>query len=210
MRLSLVNNSLFSIVLNIIHLTMSRVKEIKEKQALQAKFQLAINSTTNHVFSWLKPLKTTNQDSSSSSSTVSNNDFFDLPIISGGSGLALSSDAHNKEDINTIGDYVKSGKSLSSLNKKKTQQRSIHQIHKVHKDDSKALSTLRNKMKNSSRLKQRDQWVQPKPQARPQQQQHSHQPISNDSDSDEEIVQKSAPKKNFSLMIDSKIKKKKK
>ncbi len=209
MRLSLVNNLPFSIVLNIIHLTMSHVKEIKEKQALQAKFQLAINSTTNHVSSWLKPLKTTNQDSSSSS-TVSNNDFFDLPIISGGSGLALSSDLHNKEDINTIGDYVKSGKSLSSLNKKKTQQRSIHQIHKVHKDDSKALSSLRNKMKNSSRLKQRDQLVQPKPQARPQQQQHSHQPIFNDSDSDEEIVQKSAPKKNFSLMIDSKIKKKKK
>ena len=210
MRLSLVNKSPLSIVLNIIHLTMSHVKEIKEKQALQAKFQLAINSTTNHVSSWLKPLKTTNQDSSSSSSTVSNNDFFDLPIISGGSGLALSSDAHNKEDINTIGDYVKSGKSLSSLNKKKTQQRSIHQIHKVHKDDSKALGALRNKMKNSSRLKQRDQLMQPKLQAKPQQQQHNHQSNSNDSHSDEEIVQKSAPKKNFSLMIDSKIKKKKK
>ncbi len=209
MRLSLVNNLPFSIVLNIIHLTMSHVKEIKEKQALQAKFQLAINSTTNHVSSWLKPLKTTNQDSSSSS-TVSNNDFFDLPIISGGSGLALSSDLHNKEDINTIGDYVKSGKSLSSLNKKKTQQRPIHQVHKVHKDDSKALSSLRNEMKNSSRLKQRDQLVQPKLQAKPQQQQHNHQSNSNDSDSDEEIVQKSAPKKNFSLMIDSKIKKKKK
>lgn len=209
MRLSLVNKSPFSIVLNIIHLTMSHVKEIKEKQALQAKFQLAINSTTNHVSSWLKPLKTTNQDSSSSS-TASNNEFFDLPIISGGSGLALSSDLHNKENINTIGDYVKSGKSLSSLNKKKTQQRSIHQIHKVHKDDSKALGALRNKMKKSSRLKQRDQLMQPKLQAKPQQQQHNHQSNSNDSDSDEEIVQKSAPKKNFSLMIDSKIKKKKK
>lgn len=185
---------------------MSHAKEIKEKQALQARFQLAINSTSNHVSSWLKPSISSKPETTSSNISNTNDDFLNLPIISGGSGLSLTTDSHVQEDINTIGEYIKSGKSLSSLNKKRNQQsqRSISQLHKVHKTDSKALSSLRNKMKNSTRSNQRG-----KENTHFKSQQLNRQvERNNDSDSDDEVVQKSAPKKNFTLMIDSKIKKK--
>lgn len=198
---------------------MSHVKEIKQKQELQAKFQLAINSTTNHVANWLTPLKSNVSQITETSN--SNNDFFDLPIISGGSGLSLSKDDIDEENINTIGEYIKSGKSISSLNKKKQQQqKSINgSMYKIQKTDSKALGALRNKMKNGNRLKQRDS-LQNQYQRTGQRQGSiknggggaaaaNNGNNDNDSDSDEEIVQKSAPKKNFSLLIDSKIKKRK-
>lgn len=172
---------------------MSHVKEIKQKQELQAKLQLAMNSTSNHVANWLKPLNT-NQTSSSS-----NNDFMNLPIISGGSGLSLSTESIDTSDINTIGEYIKSGKSVSSLNKKKKQS-ITNPLNRVHKTDSKALNALRNKMKNSNRMKQSQGTIR----------KDTVKNTVNDSDSDEEeIIQKSAPKKNSGLLIDSKIKKRK-
>ncbi|CCH44790.1 hypothetical protein BN7_4358 [Wickerhamomyces ciferrii] len=186
---------------------MSHAKEIKQKQELQARFQLAVSSTQNHVANWLN----TSNSTISSSSSSSNNDFFNLPIISGGSGLSLSSLTSDKssDDINTIGEYIKTGKSVSSLNKKKqlNSKSKLLNMNKVNiQNDSKALNALRNKMKNSNRSKH-NQQIRQVPTSLNKKSSNSNN--NDDSDSDDDMIQKAAPKKKFNLLIDSKIKKRK-
>lgn len=171
---------------------------------------MALGKSTAHVSSWLSTSGSATQDSSIS--TVDNDpsktDFFNLPIIGEGSGLSLGVDAAEEDQINTIGDYVKSGKSLASLkNKKQRKSRPNGIQNRITKTDSKALNALRNKMRNTQRGTQKEKSAteQLLQKGKPQ----VIRSTDSDDDDDDEVVQKST-KKSFTSFLDSKIKPKQK
>lgn len=110
---------------------MSRVQEIKRKQEIQAKFQLAVGQSNQQALNWL---------GGSRASETTSDEFLALPIVSDGRGLSLGGGS-------TIGEFVSSGV--------KNQAATSVSAGKGVKD-SKALNALRNKMRDSSRAKQRN------------------------------------------------------
>ncbi|KAH3674201.1 hypothetical protein WICMUC_003443 [Wickerhamomyces mucosus] len=167
---------------------MSHVKEIKEKQHLQNLFQSAHSSTSSKISSWLKPKKVSSEDLEPSS----HNDFLQLPIISGASGLSLSLEENVK-----IGEYIQNG------NKKKPTSNS----NKVSKrNESRSLEALRNKLKkNSNKIHKQNQNIHKMNQIQKNLINSRNRANDNDSDSEEEV--KVTKKKKFGLLIDSKVKK---
>lgn len=135
---------------------MSRSQEIKEKQALLAKFQHGFGNSTSKVLEWI--------DGSSSvqeQENKSKDDFFQLPVIQIGSGLSFSDTKDiNDTDIHTIGEFIKGDKKVSSLAKKKRTNKDIQErnsVHRVRKDDSQAMVSLKNKIRNQQRQKIRNE-----------------------------------------------------
>jgi hypothetical protein len=189
---------------------MSHAKEIRQKKELQARFQLAVNSTSSLVSGWLKPA--TASSSGTSSAIIddpSKHAFFNLPIIGGSSGLSLEAPTDSESaDISTIGDYVRTGKSLISLgNKKKGLDKPNAKLKQSIAHQSKALSALQTKIRQSNTQKHKRDRSTPI-RNKQESSRTSRRAVDNDSDSDEdEPVQKSAPKKSFGLLIDSKIRK---
>lgn len=104
---------------------MSRRKEIKEKELLQAKFQTALSQNNDKVLKWLQPQKT-------SEANHFNKDFLNLPIVGQGQGLNSISDS------DTINDFMK--------DEKKVAQTRVQ-------NQSKPMSMLMNKMRNNNRDK---------------------------------------------------------
>lgn len=134
----------------------NRRKEIKQKEELQAKFQLAISQTNVKVTNWLNPLKSSNQNNDKNEASEdfsrANSTFFDLPIIPSGSGL-YSLDAKNgKEEYNKISDFLNSGEAgLRKLKNNSDQNETI--VNGRPQGNSKAMNALINKMRNDSRDK---------------------------------------------------------
>lgn len=166
---------------------MSFAAEIKRKNRLQTELQASLQSTNDLVSSWLRQgAKPAAQAADSNSS-----EFFKLPIVPSNSTLSLSATAHRTADsIDTavsIGDYVHLGKSI----KKHAKHDKQHQHSKVVKD-TKALHSLRNKLKTSSRGKAQQQVTAQRKQAP-------------DSDSDSEDDRRNiSRKKQPNLLIKSK------
>lgn len=184
-------------------------REIKEKKELQARLQLAVSNTNSLVSSWLKPLVDT---SNSVSNDKSKDDFLNLPIISNNSGLLLSNSVDD-DGINTIGDYMKTGKSLSTLSIKKKGLDKPNKVNVV--SSSKALNALQNKLRKGKRdeIRSGRNFSNNRNNNRNNNNRSNNNNNvnrnnnNNDSDSDEEIIERSKPKKSFGLLIDSKIKK---
>ncbi|CDO96132.1 unnamed protein product [Kluyveromyces dobzhanskii CBS 2104] len=139
---------------------MSRAQEIKEKNALLAKFQNGFSSSTSKVLSWVDNFNTTT-DQAKAENNESKQEFFQLPVIQIGSGLSFDkSQMGDTADIRTIGEFIKSDKKVNSLAKKKRANKDVQQrnsIHRVKKDDSQAMVSLKNKIRNQERMKIRNE-----------------------------------------------------
>ena len=100
---------------------MSRAKEIKEKEQLQAKLALAFSQKRKTVLSWLGDDKSQDGDVTESEK----NSFLSLPVMSAGALLNLNDatsnriTSDNKKEIGTIGEFLKGDRKVSSLTKKK-------------------------------------------------------------------------------------------
>ncbi|CAB4256124.1 similar to Saccharomyces cerevisiae YGR251W Essential protein required for maturation of 18S rRNA [Maudiozyma barnettii] len=149
---------------------MSRAKEIQEKLALNAKLQIALNSNTSKVLSWLDSDKD-DDNKKRQSDDVDNGKaytikdledskkmFFQLPVVQIGSGLSMgdndSGDNEGSTDIHTIGEFVNSNKKISSLAKKKKRSEHLNErnnIYRVAKDDTRAMVALKNKIRSGRR-----------------------------------------------------------
>ena len=139
---------------------MSRAKEIREKQELQAKLALAFNKKRQTVLSWLG-----NDDNQNDEKNIEHSkfEFMNLPVIATGSILNLNDNksnnssqqvVDNKTEIGTIGECLKSEKKISSLTKKRNHNNNksiVSEQFKVQKNDNKATAAFKNKMRDSSR-----------------------------------------------------------
>ncbi|RCK67874.1 hypothetical protein Cantr_03495 [Candida viswanathii] len=117
---------------------MSRRQEIKRKEELQARFQLAISNNNQKALNWLKPLKgedlTTTKDDEDS--------FLNLQIIPQGSSL----DSKQSEGGQKIGDFLAS-KDISKSKQLQQQQSTMTR----KQTNSKPMLALMNKMRDTSR-----------------------------------------------------------
>lgn len=112
----------------------NRRKEIKEKEAFQLRFQLALNEKNKTILNWLPT------QSEYSSEEASGAEFLNLPILANGAGL--SELENDKEDQKTIGDFVNPEKDPQKLKILETRQNNA---------GTKAMAALMNKMRNESR-----------------------------------------------------------
>ena len=151
---------------------MSRAKEIKEKQELQAKLASAFSSKTATVLSWLSTDSVNGANKISKDTALlsdARKDFFNLPVVATGAGLSFEDEQFtakknetNHEDIATVGEFIKSNKKISTLAKKKMQNSNPRDnlnstVYRIRKDDSKATIALKNKLRNTKRNDLRNQ-----------------------------------------------------
>lgn len=130
------------------YLIMSRRSEIKQKQELQARFQLAMSANNQKALNWLKPLKSTASTTSTSSETpnannpTSDDSFMDLQIIPQGASLS------KLDNLQKIGDFINS-KDITKMKQSTTTTASNLTSNRVTK--SKPMLALMNKMRDSNR-----------------------------------------------------------
>lgn len=123
----------------------NRRKEIKEKEELQAKFQLAISQTNTRVLSWLQPL----QKPAGDAPQDGQKSFLDLPIIANGTGLYSLKEGANEQRL--VGDFLANGTGNRPSAPNETPVRK--------EAGSKAIHALMNKMRNSSKQKIRQNII---------------------------------------------------
>lgn len=123
----------------------NRRKEIKEKEELQAKFQLAMSQTNTRVLSWLQPL----QKAAGETPREGQKAFLDLPIIANGSGLCSLTEGAGVQQL--VGDFLATGTAS---------KKDFPNEAPVRKEaGSKAMHALMNKMRNSSKQKIRQNML---------------------------------------------------
>ncbi|OWB49777.1 hypothetical protein B5S27_g1321 [[Candida] boidinii] len=161
-------------------------ESINIKKNLQEKFQLSLSNLDSKVLSWLPSPKSTRPPStttttvtsdtnairSNSDSTENNRDqFLNSPIIGQGCGISFdTSNSNNDSDEQkktfTVGDFINGYKSsASSSTSKNGKQRAAvvsEGIAKLKRKDnmnntSKAMSALKNKLRNDNRNKFRNE-----------------------------------------------------
>lgn len=135
---------------------MSKSKDFKERQQLQAKFQAYFSQTSSRVLNWFG--EQTKQNYESKDLLDSKTAFMQLPVIKTGSGLDFDNINNSKDsaDIRTIGEFMNSNKKVGTLAKKKQLSRvtqSSDSIYKIQKNDDKAIISLKNKFKQQKRSK---------------------------------------------------------
>lgn len=137
----------------------NRRKEIKEKEELQAQFQLNISKNNNKILSWLNPGLSSTSSKTVDDFLISNNAFFDLPIIQNGSGLSSVMDLQALK----VGDFINSENDLLKLSTPANSSGSLGGTN-----DSKAMAALKNSLRNKQRQKieQRSQQKVPQNQQR--------------------------------------------
>lgn len=187
---------------------MSRAQEIREKQELQTKLALAFNKKRQTVLSWLP------NEEQKDDKTVekSRSEFMKLPVVANGSIFNLNDHSKfgyqqptdNKSEIGTIGEFLVSEKKISSLTKKRNNSnRSIVQDSlRAQKNDNKATSAFKNKMRDSQR-----QQLRKSINTRPDYSRHTK---AEDSDSDDDSFKRADVKKKSNSMPVQFGKKKKK
>ena len=136
---------------------MSRAKEIKEKEELQAKLALTFNRKRQTVLSWLG-------ESASNEAEVQEkdkNDFLHLPVMPAGSLLNLNNTTSNrttvdnKKEIGTIGEFLKGDRKVSTLTKRRGHSNTQNTNLNSNKHDNKATIAFKNKMRDEQRQRVR-------------------------------------------------------
>ena len=131
------------------YLIMSRRSEIKQKQELQARFQLAMSANNQKALNWLKPLKSTASTTSTSSETLNANNptsddsFMDLQIIPQGASLS------KLDNLQKIEDFINS-KDITKM-KQSTTTTTASNLTSNRVTKSKPMLALMNKMRDSNR-----------------------------------------------------------
>lgn len=186
---------------------MSRAQEIREKQELQTKLALAFNKKRQTVLGWLP------KEEQKLDETVdhSRSEFMKLPVVANGSILNLNEQSksdqqqtNNKCEIGTIGEFLVSEKKISSLAKKRnnTNRSIVQDSLRAHKNDNKATSAFKNKMRDSHRQQLRK--------SSNSKLENSRYPKAEDSDSDDDSFKRANVKKKSNSMPVQFGKKKKK
>lgn len=111
----------------------NRRNEIKEKEALQLRFQLALSQNTKSVLNWL-PKQNVPADANPKLDDQAS--FLNLPIISNGASLANL----EKGDLSTVGEFL-NGDTVKSTGENKRDAQT----------GSKAMTALMNKMRTENR-----------------------------------------------------------
>lgn len=170
---------------------LNRRQEIKKKEELQAKFQLAISHTNNKILNWLEP-----NNNEIAHNDEEKNSFLNLPIIPQGSGLS------NIEKSNkSIGDFINSDET------KFKRLQDGNNSNSLRKNNSKPMMALMNRMRNTNRDKAKKKGFNQN-MNNPKQRANIQNPSIDNSDSDEELIAKTrSVKKGSNLLFESKIKK---
>ncbi|SCU90061.1 LAMI_0E00452g1_1 [Lachancea mirantina] len=200
---------------------MSRAKEISERLSLQVHIQANLQNKKLKVSQWLVDAQAANSsgpehEKENDGRTDSQNSFYDLPVIGIGSGLNLDTSGNdsNSNDISTIGEFIDSGKKVSSLTKKKVSKVrgpiSKNSIHQNDAQDSRAMIALKRKMRkgHSQELRNRLSVKAGLETGVPKLVNEEINQLSSDDDEGERI-EKTAPK-SFGLLFAAKTKKKRK
>ncbi|KHC34822.1 hypothetical protein W5O_04463 [Candida albicans Ca6] len=133
------------------YLIMSRRLEIKQKQELQARFQLAMSANNQKALNWLKPLKSTASTTSTSSETpnannpTSDDSFMDLQIIPQGASLS------KLDNLQKIGDFINSKDITKMKQSTTTTTTTASNLTSNRVTKSKPMLALMNKMRDSNR-----------------------------------------------------------
>lgn len=121
----------------------NRRKEIKEKESLQLKFQLALSQNNKNIQSWLPSSNTASTGLIESEST-DRQLFLNLPIVANGAGLfVLEDDEKNR----TVGDFLQ-----AEGTPKNVKPENVKDI----RNGSKAMAALMNRMRTDNRKNLRD------------------------------------------------------
>lgn len=134
---------------------MSRANEIQQKLNLQAELQKMFNGNARKVMGWLDKNEPDKQPDVTELNS-SKESFFTLPVVQAGSGLnfaAATTNLDHKEDIHTVGEFIRSDKKVSSLSKKRRHQPDIraNTVHRISNDDTRAMIALKRKMRQTQR-----------------------------------------------------------
>lgn len=184
---------------------MSRAKEIKEKEELQAKLALTFNRKRQTVLSWLG-------ESASNEAEVQEkdkNDFLHLPVMPAGSLLNLNNTTSsrttvdNKKEIGTIGEFLKGDRKVSTLTKRRGHKNTPNNNLNSNKHDNKATIAFKNKMRDEQRQRVRKE---PKNSKKTHTAKYTVNSL-NDSDSDDEVKfkrEKQIKSKNMPLQFGKK------
>ncbi|SJM82855.1 related to Nucleolar protein 19 [Zygosaccharomyces bailii] len=127
---------------------MSRAKELQEKLDVEAKLRNSFSNLNSTVLSWLSKDDDA-EERGQEELNQSKKQFFALPLVTTGAGLKFGC-AEGTEDINTVGEFVNSDKKITSLSKKKRRPQDkspVNSIYRVSKDDTKAMLSLKRKMR---------------------------------------------------------------
>ncbi|GEQ67295.1 hypothetical protein JCM33374_g959 [Metschnikowia sp. JCM 33374] len=119
----------------------NRRKEIKEKEAFQLQFQLAISANNNNVLKWL-PNSQDTLGSGHQSIANEKGSFLDLPVIPNGAGLSELDKEENSSSTQTIGSF---------LNAENVPKKQNLNTSRDARTGSKAMSALMNKMRSDTR-----------------------------------------------------------
>lgn len=135
---------------------MSKRKEIKEKEQLQAEFRLSLSRVSSRIEGWLNgEVKSVSKDKKANDQAAKDRLLFEsLPIIAPGKGLNIVQDAETGNDVSgrrnesmKIGDFVRGeGKKSKMIGNK------IRGI-KRRQEDSASMRALRNKLRDTRREK---------------------------------------------------------
>lgn len=132
---------------------MSKRKEIKEKEQLQAQFRLSLSKVDSRIESWLHETKDASKDKVQADRAAKDRKLFEsLPIIGPGKGLSIADSAGtekngsgSEDESMRIGDFVKGGGKRN-----KAIQNRIRGI-KRRREDSPSMRALRNKLRDTKR-----------------------------------------------------------
>ncbi|KAK6456941.1 uncharacterized protein RJT20DRAFT_36002 [Scheffersomyces xylosifermentans] len=131
----------------------NRRNEIKQKEELQARFQLSLAQNNAKALSWLKPMTVgdghqmaSKTPAASGNEPVANESFFNLPIIPNGASLSSLNDTSSK-DISRIGDFIANDGKMNGIKQESTSR------GRKELSSSKPMLALMNKMRDTNREK---------------------------------------------------------
>lgn len=123
---------------------MSRRQEIKRKEELQARFQLAISNNNQKALSWLKPHKDSSSTKLENVEDGTEDSFLNLQIVPQGLSLSCKKNENNQK----IGEFL-SSKDISKSKHQLNQQQQQQGIR--NKTNSKPMLALMNKLRDNNR-----------------------------------------------------------
>ncbi|ODV59727.1 Nop19p ASCRUDRAFT_19848, partial [Ascoidea rubescens DSM 1968] len=133
---------------------------------LSLQFRYSLNNINRRIKNWIES-DGRNEANSNISDTVSasNDEFLKLPIITNGFGLSFASSGNKEEDktrqqkehIKTVEQFLKTDQKLNKITMSQNRSQNNKQpSFRINKEDSKAMVSLKNKMRKEKMRKVRN------------------------------------------------------